>query len=1497
MNDTAAQISTLSAEKRALLAGLLKNGTKAGKKAVPKRPRENARPLSFAQERMWFLAQLDPDNPNYNVAGAVRISGCLNIPLLERCVDEVVRRHEVLRTAFRTVNGRAEQYLLDDMKVPLSFRDLSRFSSPGGEAELRRLISRELQTPFALSDGRPLLRMTLLQIKPQEFVLLLSMHHIVSDEGSLRLLIGEIGQLYQAFIQGKPSPLAELAIQYADYADWQRSTLDRETRNKQLAYWLRLLSGAPQVLALPSDRSRPAVRSNRGAVYPIVLPKALSERIMQLSRALEMTLFMTLMGAFSLLLHRSTSQADLCIGYPASNRNKPEFERLIGLFVNTLAMRSQLTGNPRAADFLTQIRRSLLDAQKHQDLPFEQLVEELNPERTLSYHPVFQAMFVFQNASMGLPEIPGLRFELIDGEHTASKFDLTLSAIKTQDGIACRFGYNTDIFETNTVARMAGHFETLLEGIAGQPEARISELPWLTAAERRQVVFGWNMTEADYPKGRCIPALFEAQAKKTPDAVALVFEEQALTYAELNARANRLARYLRAKGVGPEMLVALCVKRSLAMVIGLLGIWKAGGAYVPIDPGYPQERIMRLVEDSGAPVILTQTAPLDYLQSSGIIPICMDKEWPDISKQSAMNLAVALEGRNLAYVIYTSGSTGKPKGVMIRHDSVTNLNEGLRRAIYGDEPAPPLRFALNAPIVFDSSVKQLLALLNGHALCLIPEEVRLDSLAFINYLKSKQIDVLDCTPTQLKNLISASRLTHSKLYPKIVLVGGESIDPSLWRDLAGITDTRFLNVYGPTECTVDSTLCEIRDIHPQPLIGKPLMNTGILLLARDNSLVPVGVPGEIHIKGEGLARGYLNRPDLTAEKFVPDPFGEAGGRLYKTGDLARYREDGNLEYLGRLDNQVKIRGFRIEPGEIEAWLLRHPAVKASVVLARDDSAVGKILVAYVVKSNPALTTEELLVYLKKNLPAYMVPADFVYLEALPLNFNGKIDLKALPMPCTRAGGKDRYSAPQTSTEAMIAERWCELLGIESAGIHDDFFYLGGHSLLVTQFLFWVRQRFNVNLTVKSFFEAPTISAQARIIDAGGVIPVFDRVSVDLEAEASLDPAIVPLKPYEKKAAEARRVLLTGATGFLGVFLLGELLRQSRAKIYCLIRAENEGAAKRKLRKQLSLYELAGQIDDKRIVPVCGDLTKPRLGLSDRQYGRLAREIDAIYHNGAQVNFVQSYPSLKPANVLGTQEVLRLACAGQTKPVHYVSTVSVFGDRHSPDPDGFKENDLPDAKANFNGGYAQSKWVAERLVKIAGERGLPVCIYRPGRIAGDSRSGVWNHDDFVCRVIKGCIQMAMAPEETIRMDMASVDYVSRAIVSLSFLPESHGRVFHINAPQPLYSKDLLDWLSSSGFVMDRVPYDVWRIRLAETAEKMADFALSSLIPVLPHHAPSEKPENIGNTMRYDCRETLRKLAESGIEYRPVDQAMVNGYLAYFDRSRFLELPENNAAGTN
>ncbi|MGZ5050161.1 MAG: non-ribosomal peptide synthetase family protein [Methylobacter sp.] len=1480
MNTTAIQIEHLSEQKRALLSKLLQSKAKANVQAIPKRQAEDGSPLSFAQERMWFLAQLDPENPNYNVAGAIRISGGLNVPILERCVNEVVRRHEVLRTTFRNVNGQTVQVLLSDIRVPLQLLDLSALPLPDKDVEQDRLIMAELQKPFALGGTEPLLRMALLQKEAQEFVLLLSMHHIVSDEWSLRLLIGEIGRLYRAFIDGGPSPLPELAIQYADYASWQRSKAQGEMRDKQRDYWLDMFSGAPQVLALPPDYARPPVQTYRGAHYSIVLPRELSEGIARLGRGLGMTPFMTLMGAFALLLHRHSAMDDLCIGYPATNRNKPELEKLIGFFVNTLVMRSQLTGNPSVEDFLTQVGRKLLDAQKYQDFPFEQLVEELNPERNLGHHPVFQVMFSYQNSPLELPEIAGLKVQLMKEESVTAKFDLTLLIAKTEDSTVCTFEYSTELFKENTIARMAGHFETLLAGMVSQPRSRVSELPLLTQAERKQALLDWNATAVDYPVLPSLQALFEAQVHKTPNADAVAFGGHALSYAELNAKANSLAHYLRGQGVGPEVLVGLCVERSLDMAIGMLGILKAGGAYVPFDPNYPNERIAYMLDDARIDLLLSQ----QRLPHRAKNTIYLDTDWHSIAQWPEDNPEPCNHPLDPAYIIYTSGSTGRPKGVMVSHSNAVHSTSA--RFIHYREPVSA--FLLLSSFAFDSSVAGLFWTLGqGGCLCLPEDGIAKDPAALADLIANRRVSHLLALPSFYSLLL---KQTGGKLQTlKTAIVAGETCSTEVVKQhYAVLPDTPLYNEYGPTEGSVwSSVYLAVRDDYERPLsIGRPIGNVRLYILDRGGNPVPIGVAGELHIGGAGVARGYWRRPELTAEKFIPDPFHLDGGRLYKTGDLVLYRPDGDIEFLGRIDHQVKIRGFRIELGEIEAKLMEQSGVEEAVVIAREDQPGNKQLAVYVV-GDGSLAEDGLRKTLKASLPEHMQPGVYVFLERMPLTENGKLDRKALPVPDRNDAASKLYEAPATATEIALASIWRELLGVDRVGRHDDFFGLGGHSLLAAQLPVAVQQKFNIQLPLKSFFEMPTIEAQARGIDDGG-----DYVlSVDLEAEAELDAALVPLPSEPINVAATKALLLTGATGFLGAFLLSDLLKQTQAKIYCLVRAADEQQALLRLQGQIDRFQLQDAVEWSRVVAVCGDLSEPRLGLSASRYEEIAGQVGAIYHNGALVNFIHPYKALKAANVLGTEEVLRLAGYGKAKAVHYVSTLSVFAEA-SANPQGHREHDEPKLSANLGNGYAQSKWVAEKQLRLARERGFQVTIYRPATVAGDSVNGIWNIDDFLCRLIKGCIQMGYAPTGRIRLDMAPVDYISKALVALSLQPGSIGCCFHLNHPNPPSSDEWGDWFIRAGYQLERIPYRDWVKKVPAAAKDMPsdDFALLPLLPMFPSQDRDDGealPER--NAVRYGCSETQAVLSNLGIECALMDDGLLARYQGYFTRSGFIREP--------
>ncbi len=1083
MNDVNFRIAQLSPAKRALLEQRLKqkavNANGQEGIGIKKRAKQNSAPLSSAQTRMWLLDQLEPDNPAYNRPSNIQLTGTLNVVALEKSLNEIVRRHEVLRTSFRASEGQLFQEIVPTYTLTLPIVDLCYLSSEERNNEVQRLATEEAQRPFDLSR-LPLVRATLLRLGEGEHILLLTLHHIIFDGWSMGVLLRELATVYEAFCSGKPSPLPELPIQYADFAHWQQQRLQGDLLESQLGYWKEQLSGDLPVLELPTDRPRAAVQTNRGARQYLLLPKNLSESLKDLSRTEGVTLFMTLLAAFQILLHRYTGQEDIIVGSPIAGRDRQETENLIGVFINTLVLRTLLDGNPNFQELLSRVREVATGAIAHQDLPFEKLVEELQPERGLSHTPLFQVLFQLRNVPQQAVEVQGLNFQEFQFERGIAAFDLTLDIVEEPEGLSCVFAYNIDLFDAGTITRMAGHFQTLLEGIVANPLHPISQLPLLTEAELHQLLVSWNNTSADYPSNLSIHELFETQVKRTPDAVAVVFEDKHLTYGELNARANQLAHYLRSLGVKPEVLVGICLERSVEMIVGLLGILKAGGAYVPLDPAYPTERNSFILSDARVQVLLTSEKLVAELLMPGVSVVCLDRDWEILSDQSEENPFSGSVASNLAYVIYTSGSMGQPKGVTIEHRSVLNLAAGLNKAIYTEGHDDKRRVSLNGSLAFDTSVKQIVQLFGGHTLDIVPQELRFDGSALLSYLGRHEIDVFDCTPSQLRLLIEAGMLSNSAAAPKYVLVGGEPIDESTWQELVKAENISFYNLYGPTECTVDATVCHMGLSGERPVIGRAIANTQIYILDPDLQPVPIGVPGELHIGGAGLARGYLNRPELTQEKFIPNPFNKSKvknqkSKLYKTGDLARYLPNGDIEFLGRIDNQVKIRGFRIELGEIESLLSTHDQIQQAVVIAREDVPGDKRLVAYLVTSSESLTSSQLRQFLKQKLPEYTLPSAFVLLENLPLTPNGKVDRRALPAPEGELIRVGEYVAPRTPNEEIIAYIFAVVLNRENVGIHDNFFELGGHSLLATQLVSRVRETLSVELPLSTVFSSPTVA--------------------------------------------------------------------------------------------------------------------------------------------------------------------------------------------------------------------------------------------------------------------------------------------------------------------------------------------------------------------------------------------------------------------------------------
>ena len=1061
-------------------------------------PRGEALPLSYAQERLWFLEQLGVGSA-YNMPAALRLEGVLDIAALERSLGDVVRRHESLRTRFEVVDGQGFQVIDEPGGFRLDVVDLSGLEDEQRQAQARRLAREDAERPFDLAAGQ-LFRAGLLRLGPREHVALVNMHHIVSDGWSLGVLIREIGALYSGYVAGRASPLPELPVQYADYAIWQRGWLTGEALDRQVGYWKEQLAGAPAALELPSDRPRPAVQSFRGADHSFELSRELSSALLALARQEGATLYMVLLAAFSVLLGRYSGQKDIVVGSPIAAR-RHELEGLIGFFVNALVLRTDLSGDPTFRGLLQRVKETALGAYAHQDLPFEKLVEELHPARDLSRQPLFQVLLDLQNVPQETLDLPGLQLSQLGSEQVTTKFDLSLFIHETASGLQGSVEYATDLFDRGTIERLVAHFETLLMGIVATPESRLSELPLLRAAERHRLLVEWNDTAAEYPHDKCLHELFSAQAERTPDAVAVVFEDQQLTYAELERRSNQLAHHLRGLGVGPEVVVGLCVERSLEMVVGLLGILKAGGAYLPLDPSYPQERLAYMLTDANVPVVVTQAALVEQLPVFTALVVRLDADWNEIEREPTSAPANDANPDNLAYVIYTSGSSGRPKAAMIRHGGVINY---LDYAATNYDAIHRHGAIVSTPLSFDATVTSLFTpLVRGQAVRLLPEEDEVEALATI-LDKERNSWLLKVTPAHLdvlRQLLPAPAIAEQAC---LAVIGGEALMAETvqpWREHA--PGTRMFNEYGPTETVVG---CAVYEINTETAwtgaipIGRPISNTRVYVLDSVFEPVPIGVSGELYIGGVGLARGYLNRPDLTAERFVPSPFGE-GERLYRTGDLARYLADGNLEFLGRIDHQVKVRGYRIELGEVETALASHAGVGQAVVVAREDAPGDKRLVAYVVGAgDDAPDVSAMRAYLRNRLPDYMVPSAIVALEALPLTPNGKVDRGALPAPEGRPE-VGAYVAARTPVEEALCSIWREVLRLERVGVNDNFFELGGDSILSIQ----ISTRANwagFKLSVRDIFEHQTVAGLATVAGAAASALV----------EQGVVQGVVPLTP-------------------------------------------------------------------------------------------------------------------------------------------------------------------------------------------------------------------------------------------------------------------------------------------------------------------------------------------------------------------------------------------------
>lgn len=1433
--------------------------------------RSNILPTTYSQERVWFLDQLQPGSPVNNETILLQFQG---EPVRERlcsALEQLVRQYEILRTRVIFDNGTLGQFILPPFPVSIQEVHLS----PGKEGittdPLLRLIAQEQERSFFPSEG-VLFHCSLITDKKQEHYLCIVAHRIILDSLSLEHLATSLLQIYQTS-QSEQADLYQIAIEH------QNLPAKQESQNSQLRWWQDYLAQIPN-LELPSDFPRPNQPSHRAASAKVYLEGQPVILLRQIAQVEGVDLSVLIQSLFRILLARYTDQADFALGIEIPDPIRREYPDLLGPFSEVLAIRR----NTSLSNTVRQMARAEQDelnlVKEKAQVRFHSILEALRQERDVSRHPVFQAYFRVLEGSRSATSWQNLGVKRVLPPRQYSLFDIGIDLLLDGDTLTGWLNANADIFQLTTIQHLAEQFECLLKGAAISPDSQASELPLLNEQERQKILVQWNATDHDFPKQKLLHQLFEEQCERTPNHIALEFEGEKLTYAQFNARANQLAHALRHQGIEANSFIGVLMERSIELVLSLYAILKAGCAYISIDPELPRERLDSMLEDSAPKAILLQ-GKFSHLIPGSIARMIVDQSQDIFAQKSTENLPPSTTPEGIAYVIFTSGSTGRPKGVMNHHKGIVNRIWWMQDAYRLDSSDAVLQ---KTPFSFDVSVWEFFwPLMAGARLVLSKPGGHRDPDYLTRTIQDYQITTIHFVPSMLEIWMESGG-TPSCTSLRRVICSGEALGMEHQRKFFELSGAELHNLYGPTEAAVDVTSWQCSpqaEGHTVP-IGRPIYNIRLYILDSRMQPVPIGAPGELFIGGVGVARGYMNRPSLTAERFLPDPF-QTGGVLYRTGDICRWREDGVIDYLGRADFQVKIRGFRIELGEIEQVILQHPAIRQAAVIAQSQG-IHKQLIAYLVpQQQHSIHRAEIRDFLSGKLPEYMIPSSLVVLDQLPLSPNGKLDRKALPDPDAAPDTQRQTVAPRTEIERELVEIWQDLLGIPNIGIHDNFFEYGGHSLLVMQMLFRIRSEFDEQLSVHSIFNAPTVAQLARTLSKKiekNISPSIRIPAMGPTEDAVLTPLVraeglPPLRDYQ-----AKKILLTGASGFLGAFLAHELLQQSQKQIYCLVRADSPHSAMERIRKNLERRGLWWPTMESRLIAIPGDLTKPRMGMTEEVYHQLTSEIDTILHNGALVDFVRPYHAIKPANVDGTVEVLRFATTQRRKPVHFVSTLSVYpSQRNGEERIEPEDSPLDFPPESLNGGYGQSKWVGEQLCFQARERDLLVNIYRPGVILGPSGTG--NAVDFFHMLVKGCIQLGLAPDIKMHFNLTPVDYVAPVITELLLNGIPRNRSYNLVNPHKLSWQELLNWLSKQGYHLRTCSFSEWLNVLQEAIEHGQENALAPLLYFL-----TETPESALNFPWFDSSESRAALLKTSLTCPPAEEALLSSWLEDLQKSGFL-----------
>ena len=1450
-------------------------------------------PLSPGQRRLWFLDRLGSRKELYHVHLELEGSGPLSLGALRQTLARLVQRHEALRTCFPEVDGQPRQVVFSPYRPDLPRVDLSGLGVARSDRRLDELRRIQTGTPFDLAREAPV-RFALVQLGRDRHRLLITQHHIVTDGWSLGVLIRELGVIYAALEAGEEPSLPPTGRSFVRVAEAARRAADSGLHRESLAFWERRLADLPE-LSLPADRPRPRTPTHAGGQVPFELTGDLTGGLLDLARAAGATPFAAVAALFAVLLSRLTHQRDLALGTVHANRPDPADRAVMGFFVNTVVLRCDLSGDPDIAQVIRRVARATVEALDHGAVPFDEVVRVATPERHGEDTPLFRACLVQEAPLTGMRTPRGLAIEpamgALDGSVPGTaKFDLTLLFAVEDGQLRGSFEYSTDLFEEATIRR----FADLLRGLAssavaspGSPVARLDLHDPGDGTTPRGV--WWGPTEEPPAEG-CVYLAFRAQVERTPDRVALRGEDGVLSFGELGGRANRIARLLRARGVGPDRPVGLYLERSPDLVAAMLGILGAGGAYVPLDAENPTARLQRMVDEASLDVVICRSEIRGGLPGGIREVLALDELRGELADLDPTPPACAVEPGHLAYVMFTSGSTGQPRGACITHANLANYMGWKVRAF---PPEPGDRLLQKTPVGFDSSVGEIwYPLLTGTELVLARPGGQRDPEYLLSAIREHAITLFKAVPSQYRAMLLTGGLDRCPSL-RLLFSGGESLPTSVAAELKRITGARVVNLYGPAEATVSATAFEVagQQMGDQVPIGHAIDNVGVSLLDETGAPVPTGVVGELVLRGAGVGRGYINRPDLTAERFVPDPLSDGNGALlFRTGDLARRRRMGALEFVGRRDRQVQLRGQRIELGEVEAALAELPGIRGCAVERVGDDPTTQRLVGYVEVEGP-LDEAEARDLLAERLHPAMVPRRLVGLDALPRLPGGKVDRGALPSPPREAPGNG--TAPGTPTERILVEIWARALELDRIGVRDDFFAAGGHSLLAVRVMVEVQRRFPGRIALNDLFAFPTVEALARRIDrAAGAAAGWDdlsrrrvlqdvRLPQDIALASALNPSPDP----------PRRILLTGATGFLGAHLLRELLEALDGPIHCLVRAPDPVAGRARLTDALRAQGLWQPGYQGRLRAVLGDLSQREFGLGSRGFTELAKEVDSVLHAGAWVHHAHGYETLRAVNVGGTLEVIRLACAGRCKPVGFVSTLDVFPRGPRPGGDAWPEELVRDQSPPTHSGYAQSKWVAERCLGIAADRGVPLTIFRPGLIMGHGETGrIDAPDSWLVLLLQACLRLGRMPTGALPdLSMLPVDRVARAVVGCHLRPPVGTETYHLSHPGRLSEETVHRVLGYHGFGLEQVPYSRWRDHLDRVLDGEPDGPLARLAALLP---PSDAAPDVAAPRRVDDHRG-RAALEDAAGPLPSAAEQLAANLRYLMESGQLPRPQANS----